>query len=888
MPRRRPTPHVKQEAVDLDHRENSPTPTQTQMKPPATAASEMLDTRTAAASFYRSGAPSADTFQPSISRDHGETPVLMQTRIRREGSQVSSPVSQNPDLKACNDTLGNLQQMGIQHVATLPELVLVGDQSAGKSSQDYEFQPRGRIKVTDVTDRNPFPPWVKKTNRDSKIFKTIYDPVEIEDVLRWAQIAILNPTRNHELYVPNEGNIAKETELTEAATETDAQFSPNIVALEMKGPDLPDLSFYDLPGVFLSPDREENDYLVKVVKNLTRSYIRRPEAIIMWALPMNHDLENSISLGIIREARATDRTIGVITKADMLQEGNISQWLAVLQGKKQSVKHGYFLTSLPPGEAIENAANREENFFRGGVSTWPNEFSEYEDQCGIERLREYITKQLGIAFSRSLPSIKIEVGAFLKDVQHQLLALPEVPTNVEHEVRICMLEFYRHIKTAIRESAFVSRWDKLNSQFQSCIFKIKPTCIVREPMPAPIAQTPVVIDIESDADTVASQTPKRPRPSDSTVRATPTKRPRADVVAGRVKHEDSFVSPLRQPSFTGTPVPSEPTPFAQFYNLNRSAMDIREIRKEIMENRRAGMPRNLFQTEVYEAMALRAIKKWEAPLELYMQMTMKLLTELVNSVLEKSLERFRQRTIFKKSHAALKKFLLAHEQQLRGRLLDRFYDETYAMFTTNMDVLERFRTEEAEALQRARNFARLKAAGLIDFNYFSVPIDKMSAEDKKKERQMLNDLLPRLGEDPFKVELQVASEVRGYYMTSATYFIEGIAKDVYRRLFASFKGGELDMYLDQELGLFPTPTAATFESLMKEDDHIASKREQLRSTRDKLEFAIASIQRLENENNSCADDDMAETSSTHMSSTHTIDLDTVEEEDDLMGEDGIA
>lgn len=77
----------------------------------------------------------------------------MQTRIRREGSQVSSPVSQNPDvsfaqhsfahsafagigkqLKACNDTLGNLQQMGIQHVATLPELVLVGDQSAGKSS----------------------------------------------------------------------------------------------------------------------------------------------------------------------------------------------------------------------------------------------------------------------------------------------------------------------------------------------------------------------------------------------------------------------------------------------------------------------------------------------------------------------------------------------------------------------------------------------------------------------------------------------------------------------------------------------------------------------------------------------------------------------------------
>ena len=100
---------------------------------------------------------SADTFRAIA--DHGETPVLMQTRIRREGgSQPSSPSLLNTDasfaqrsfahpgftgigkqLKACNDTLGNLQHMGIQHVATLPELVLVGDQSAGKSSVSESF-----------------------------------------------------------------------------------------------------------------------------------------------------------------------------------------------------------------------------------------------------------------------------------------------------------------------------------------------------------------------------------------------------------------------------------------------------------------------------------------------------------------------------------------------------------------------------------------------------------------------------------------------------------------------------------------------------------------------------------------------------------------------------
>ncbi|CRK37695.1 hypothetical protein BN1708_020326, partial [Verticillium longisporum] len=36
-------------------------------------------------------------------------------------------------LKACNDTLGDVQQLGIEHIVSLPSLIMVGDQSAGKS-----------------------------------------------------------------------------------------------------------------------------------------------------------------------------------------------------------------------------------------------------------------------------------------------------------------------------------------------------------------------------------------------------------------------------------------------------------------------------------------------------------------------------------------------------------------------------------------------------------------------------------------------------------------------------------------------------------------------------------------------------------------------------------
>lgn len=305
-----------------------------------------------------------------------DTPQLMELRSRHQGVQNGGPrrrstpsSSQTGDnfaqqsfthqsftniaskLKDCNDTLAELQQLGIQHVAQLPELVMVGDQSAGKSSlmsglaeldlprsggictrcpihirlsrhdrwsctvslqQDYDFRPHpsGRVKKSDVTRANPFPPWVRQ-HRVVKNFKTLdfEDRGQIEDVLRWAQIAILNHESPAQLYVPGQGAYARENSLQDAADSTRAQFSPNIVALEMRGPTYPDLSFYDLPGVFSTPAQEEDDYLVDVVKNLASHYIQRDSAIILWALPMNNDPETSISLSLIRGAKAQDRTM---------------------------------------------------------------------------------------------------------------------------------------------------------------------------------------------------------------------------------------------------------------------------------------------------------------------------------------------------------------------------------------------------------------------------------------------------------------------------------------------------------------------------------------------------------------------------------------------------
>ncbi|KAI0201613.1 dynamin family protein [Astrocystis sublimbata] len=891
---------------------------------------DVADARSTAMSFVRSHAPSAETGRRGV--DDDQEPMFLELRARPNGNVISSPHStQNADasfahqsfahptftnigakLREFNNTVGSLQQLGVSHVAELPELVLVGDQSAGKSSLmsglarvdlprsagvgtrcplhirlidsttghwsctvalqlDYNFEPKGKIKKSDVTANNPFPPWTKKSHRDIKIFKTIFDPSEIEEVLRWAQVAILNPKNDHELYIPGDGSIAKSTTLDDATSAAAAQFSPNIISLEIKGPELPGLSFYDLPGVFLSPDQEEDEYIVKVVRNLTRHYIQRMNAIIMWALPMNADPENSISLGIIREAKASDRTIGIMTKADKLARENEAQWLAMFRNEKQSVGHGFFATSRPPDETIEAATKWEELFFTREIEGWPNDFAEFKDRCGVNLLGEYISVQLGDAFAKSLPSIKNKVFIRLKEIDEQLAGLPEIPPNVEHEVRHSLYQFSARIKTAMKDSEFSSAWSVLNNQFRDIILTIKPTCVVKEPA----TQT---IDL-SDGDTEVSTPSRRPRPSDSTMRPSPSKRPRQDngalaTSAPPVKQESFSASGiLGASSVVSTPVaPPVYNPFIGYRNLGRLAMDIRDIRMEVRRKQRPGMPLDLVPDEVRESLCLNSVKKWKGPLETYIDKTAELLEKVTIQALDESLGALRQRLIFKECQRHLTKFIGEIVASQKARLVDIYDSETYQMYTLNEDAFTRYKAQELDQLRRGRALSRLKAVALIGWDYKIKKPEDMSEDERKKEQTLLTTNLPKIGIDPYATEIEVAAFVRGYYMTAATRFVEGVTMNVNSNLFRTLGNAELDWFMNEKLCLSHGTAGMVYERLMEEDERTAKLREQLRGEKDKLSQAMDSINGLE-------------PSSSNVSSSDTIAEAQVVDLDDVMDDE---
>ncbi|EAQ91648.1 hypothetical protein CHGG_03583 [Chaetomium globosum CBS 148.51] len=142
----------------------------------------------------------------------------------------------------------------------------------------------------------------------------------IEIVLRCAQVAILNPSTHYQVFIPKlKGEASDNTreqhleQVKKKEERSEAQFSPNTRALEVKGPDLVDLNFYDFPGVFITARRSEEIFLERVVQNLTREYISLPSAIILCAVPMNQDTENSLALKVIRGQHAQNRGLGVMT-----------------------------------------------------------------------------------------------------------------------------------------------------------------------------------------------------------------------------------------------------------------------------------------------------------------------------------------------------------------------------------------------------------------------------------------------------------------------------------------------------------------------------------------------------------------------------------------------
>jgi hypothetical protein len=103
----------------------------------------------------------------------------------------------------------------------------------------------------------------------------ITDKADVEDRIRRAQRAILNPSIKSD-------NFLYDSELDDQSPEdAELSFSRNSVSLEISGKDVADLSFVDLPGLIASVGSTGKARDIDLVKSLVSSYIKKPSCVIL-------------------------------------------------------------------------------------------------------------------------------------------------------------------------------------------------------------------------------------------------------------------------------------------------------------------------------------------------------------------------------------------------------------------------------------------------------------------------------------------------------------------------------------------------------------------------------------------------------------------------------
>lgn len=88
----------------------------------------------------------------------------------------------------------------------------------------------------------------------------------------------------------------------------------------------------------------------------------------------------------------------VLTKPDIIQEGDIDSWLDVLTGTKEKLRLGYFVVrnsstkELKDGITFHTARSAESNFFAS--SPWCDLPSSTRARCGVGKLAEKLSVEL--------------------------------------------------------------------------------------------------------------------------------------------------------------------------------------------------------------------------------------------------------------------------------------------------------------------------------------------------------------------------------------------------------------------------------------------------------------------------------------------------------------
>jgi GTP-binding protein EngB required for normal cell division len=363
--------------------------------------------------------------------DHPEAPPSYTATLE------SLPLGTDEENRRLLDQVDRLRECGVEKYIDLPQIVVVGDQSTGKSSvlnalTDIPF-PRDSVKCTrfatqirlrrsDKVETSiriiPYGAQPDEEKQALAAFKeTFYDQANFEAIFESAKHTIF----------PKESN--------------GSFVSKSILSIEVSGPTQPHLTLVDLPGIIHSATMEQTEKDKEDIIALARYYMRKERTIILPVVSGGNDISNQAVLGMVKQLDPEGkRTLGVITKPDKTEtQAREMEFinLASNKDKKNRLQLGWHvLRNRTPEEMHYTLAERnkaEIQFF--ATSAWGQKL--YSSQLGVGELSKRLSTQLIRHIAAEVFKVRADIERELEKCREKLAQLgdgKDTPEEMREEL----------------------------------------------------------------------------------------------------------------------------------------------------------------------------------------------------------------------------------------------------------------------------------------------------------------------------------------------------------------------------------------------------------------------------------------------------------------------